>query len=364
VLEEKNIIKVTVQQGVNRPYYMADKGLKPAGVYVRQGSASVPASDNSIRRMIKETDGDAYEQIRASTQDLTFLYAKEKVIRRNLEFGPVQMKTLGLQTADGLYTNLGLLLSEQCIHSIKVACFEGVDKSVFKDRREFAGSLLHQLHEAYAYIDIFNKTNATFVGLLRIDKRDYPPEAIREALLNALVHREYAFSGSTLINIYEDRLEFVSLGGLVPGLSLEDVLLGVSQTRNERLANLFYRLRLIEAYGTGVAKIVSSYRNCTRQPVLKATESAFQVILPNRNIAGSNKSLGVAKPAESYPPNVQHETVMETLAQYGSITRSDVESVLGVGQTRALNVLKSMTDAGYLVAVGKGKNTLYRATKS
>jgi len=88
---------------------------------------------------------------------------------------------------------------------------------------------------------------------------------------------------------------------VAPGLSLEDVPLGVSQTRNERLDSLFYSLRLIEAYGTGVAKIVSSYRYSTRQPVLKATEGAFQVILPNRNIAGSHKSLGVAQQAESYP---------------------------------------------------------------
>lgn len=99
--------------------------------------------------------------------------------------------------------------------------------------------------------------------------------------------------------------------------------------------------QILEAYGTGIAN--------------------FRVVLPNRNIAVSHTSLGIAKPAASYPPNLQHETVMETLAQYGSITRSDVESVLGVGQTRAINVLKSMADAGYLVAVGKGKNTLYRA---
>ncbi|MBS4054692.1 MAG: hypothetical protein KGZ64_07960 [Thermaerobacter sp.] len=127
--------------------------------------------------------------------------------------GSVFISDIMTDTGDGLYINLGLLLSEYCMHSLEVACFEGLDKSVFRDRRLFAGSLPHQLHEAYAYIDIFNKTNATFAGLLRIDKRDYPPEVIREALLNALVHCEYAFSGRTLINIYEDRLEFVSLGG-------------------------------------------------------------------------------------------------------------------------------------------------------
>ena len=83
-----------------------------------------------------------------------------------------------------------------------------------------------------------------------MDIRDYPPEAVREALLNALVHRDYAFSGPTLISIFEDRIEFVTIGGLARGIGLEDIRLGVSVLRNPDLANIFYRLRLIEAYGT------------------------------------------------------------------------------------------------------------------
>ena len=205
------IIKVSVQRGTDRPYYLADKGLRPAGVYVRHGTASVPASDDAIRQMIKETDGDNYEDVRALNQELTFDYTAAEFERRSVGFGEAQMKTLGLQGADGLYTNLGLLLSDQCVHTTKAACFEGTDKGVFKDRREFTGSLLRQLADAYAYIDLFNKTKATFYKLDRVDNRDYPEEAIREALLNAIVHREYSFSGSTLINIYDDRIEFVSL---------------------------------------------------------------------------------------------------------------------------------------------------------
>ena len=85
--------------------------------------------------------------------------------------------------------------------------------------------------------------------------RDYPPEAIREALFNAIVHRDYSFSGATLISIFEDRIEFVTIGGLVKGITLDDVKLGIPVLRNQHLANIFYRLRLIEAYGTGILKI-------------------------------------------------------------------------------------------------------------
>jgi ATP-dependent DNA helicase RecG len=110
---------------------------------------------------------------------------------------------------------------------------------VFKDRKEFTGSLFEQLAEVYKTIDFYNGTMASFHDLLRTDERDYPEDAVREALLNAIVHRDYSFSGSTFINLYSDRLEFISLGGLVPGLSLEAAMLGASQSRNEKLAIYF-----------------------------------------------------------------------------------------------------------------------------
>lgn len=88
---------------------------------------------------------------------------------------------------------------------------------MFKDRREFSGSLMRQLDEAYDYIDFHNRTHATFQKLLRVDTRDYPEVAVREALLNSLVHRDYSFRASTLISVYDDRIEFVSVGGLLPG---------------------------------------------------------------------------------------------------------------------------------------------------
>lgn len=361
-IERKKVITISVQRGVDRPYYLAEKGLKPSGVYVRQGSASVPASEDAIRQMIKETDGDTYEKIRSFNQDLTFMYMTNEMNKRNLEFSSVQMTTLGVIGNDSLYTNLGLLLSDQCVHSIKIAYFEGSSKSVFKDRREFHGSLLKQLSDAYEYIDLLNKTKATFIGLERIDTRDYPSEAIRESLLNSIVHREYSFSGSTLINIYDDRIEFISLGGLVPGLSIDAIMLGVSQSRNEKLANFFYRLKLIEAYGTGITKIISSYKESMIQPSIKATDGAFQVILPNLNylvdydLKNSNKINALNVDFS----NIQFQAVMDVVVKQGSITRNQTQNLLGVGQSRALKVLNEMVEAKLIVPFGKGKNTEYR----
>ncbi len=363
-IQDKNIIIISVQRGVARPYYLSEKGLKPSGVYVRQGSASVPASDDAIRQMIKETDGDTYEKIRSLNQELTFDYTLSEMKKRGLEFGISQQKTLGVIGSDGLYTNLGLLLSDQCVHSIKVAYFEGTEKSIFKDRREFNGSLLQQLTEAYNYLDLFNKTRATFSELNRIDERDYPAEAVREALLNVIVHREYSFSGSTLINVFEDRIEFVSLGGLVPGLSLEAIMVGVSQSRNERLANIFYRLKLIEAYGTGIVKIISSYKNGNVKPTIKALDGAFQVVLPNlhyiEQVAKQDVDNVNSKPIGL---KTQYQKVVELIKKNGFVTRKEVQNHLNIGQTRALTILREMVDMDLLVSTENGRKTEYRINK-
>ena len=256
--EGKEIIAIDIQRGTDRPYYLAKKGMRPEGVYVRQGYSSVPATDTAIRRMVKETDGDRFEAMRSLNQDLTFEATKKEFDLRKIEFGSKQMQTLKLIDQDGLYTNLGLLLSDQCVHTIKVAVFQGTDQMVFKDRREFSGSLLKQMNEVYDFIDLHNQTRATIEKLLRIDVRDYPEVAVREALLNMLVHRDYSFSSSALISIYTDRIEFVSIGGLMPGIDLEDIMVGLSICRNQELANVFYRLHLIEAYGTGMRKIMKA----------------------------------------------------------------------------------------------------------
>lgn len=201
-VDGKKIVTVDIQQGTERPYYIAKKGLRPEGVYVRQGYSSVPATNTAIRRMIKETDGDHFEEMRSLEQNLTFESAKKVFAERNVKFGLTQMKTLGMATQDGIYTNLGLLLSDQCVHTIKAAVFQGTTQSEFKDRREFSGSLFRQMDEAYDFIDFRNQTHSTFDKLYRIDRRDYPETAVREALLNLLVHREYSFRASTFISLY------------------------------------------------------------------------------------------------------------------------------------------------------------------
>ncbi len=355
----KQIVAIDVQQGTERPYYIAKKGLRPEGVFVRQGYSSVPATNTAIRRMIKETDGDHFEEMRSLEQDLTFEAAEKEFSERNILFGEVQMKTLGIMTHDGVYTNLGLLLSDQCMHTIKAAAFEGTTQNEFKDRKEISGSLFRQMDEVYDYIDFRNQTHSSFQKLRRIDRKDYPEVAVREALLNLLVHREYSFRASTFISLYSDRIEFTSIGGLVSGVTLNDIMMGISVCRNVKLANVFYRLELIEAYGTGILKIMEAYSGTGKEPQIVTSDNAFKIILPNLNVhTGQEKPLA-DKPAGS----VQENTVIALAKEQGTFTRKEVEKVLGISQTTCGRLLKQMIEHRQIVQEGKGRSTHYRLSE-
>lgn len=366
----KEIVVVDIQRGTDRPYYLAKKGMRPEGVYVRQGYSSVPATDAVIRHMIKETDGDRFEAMRCLNQELTFEVAKKEFALRKVEFGPQQMRTLKLIDQDNLYSNLGLLLSDQCVHTIKVAVFQGTDQIIFKDRREFTGSLMQQMNEVYDFIDFRNQTRATIEKLLRIDVRDYPEIAVREALLNLLVHRDYSFSASALISIYADRIEFVSIGGLMPGIDLEDIMVGISVCRNQDLANVFYRLHLIEAYGTGMGKIMKAYEGMEEKPSIETTKNAFKIILPNINAKYEMGKVSAPK-AESIISSVagtekslsNEERVLEYARSHGAITRNDVIALLEVSTSTASRVIRKMVKSNLLKQNGKARSTNYTVIK-
>ena len=304
----------------------------------------------------------SYESSRSMNQALTFEAFSAEISKRNIPFGSSQMLTLKMIGEDNLYTNLALLLSDQCEVTTKVAIFQGTDKATFRDRKEFSGSIIKQLDDVYQFIDLNNKTKASFSGLERIDKRDYPEEAVREALLNSIVHRDYSFSGSNLINIYDDRIEFVSLGGLVPGLELDSIFLGVSQPRNLNLAAIFYRMMLIESYGTGISKIQRAYENFSKHPLFETAKGVFRVTLPNRNETNltnppKKRITAVYRQSPSTLADKQH--VLEYVSKNKKITRKEAETLLNSGTTKAFKILKELCESGKLQAIKSGKNTYY-----
>ena len=246
----------------------------------------------------------------------------------------------------------------------KIAVFGDAENTTFKDSREFGGSLFRQLDESYAYLALCNRTASTFKGLERIDKPDYPEAAVREALLNALVHRDYSYSGSVIINVNDACMEFVSIGGLLPGLTAEDIRSGISQPRNRKLAEIFHRLRLIESYGTGIRKIFALYKNCPAQPRIEVTRNTFRLVLMNMNAApaASEEATEARVAAPTITPQMRR--VLDYLREYDEMSDEELQELLNIRRTRAYLLTRQMSEDGLIEIVDRGAARRYRLKKA
>ena len=320
-IDNKDVIEISIMEAPNKPYYLADKGIKTSGVYLRYGNTSAPASEEVIKKMLRENQGDSFEAMVSQNQNLNFETLKSIFLKHNMELDYNKFKSLNIINLNNQYTNLGLLLSDECSYSIKCAIYNGINKLEFQDRKEFTGSVLKQVNDVFEYLDLYNKTKGKIVGLERVDTKDYPEYALRESLLNAIIHRDYNYKGSILISLFDDHFEITSLGGIVKGLSIKDLYLGISESRNPNLANIFYRLRYVESFGTGIGRIIESYKEYEKKPVFVDTDNAFNVTLYNVNYVENNEKV--------LPSNLtQEEKIIEYLKKNEKINRNIVEKLL------------------------------------
>ena len=157
----------------------------------------------------------------------------------------------------------------------------------------------------------------------------------------------------------------MSIGGLMPGIDLEDIMVGISVCRNQELANVFYRLHLIEAYGTGMGKIMKAYEGMEEKPVIETTKNAYKSILPNINAKyekGSNPALSsepLANTSDGVPTSAREEKVLEYVRIHGVVTRNDIIGLLGVSSSTAVRILKKLVKSNLLKVNGKARSTRY-----
>ena len=189
---------------------------------------------------------------------------------------------------------------------------------------------------------------------------------MREGLINALIHRDYSFSGSIIINVNDARIEFISLGGLLPGLSTEDICSSISQPRNCKLAEIFHRLDLIESYGTGLRRIFELYKDHPVQPRIEVTPNTFKLILPNlkapvkATVHDNTSSSPVPHPDVVVKITPQMQIVIEHLERHGEMTDETMQALLNIKKTRAYLLARKMSEIGLIDIVGRGMTKRYK----
>ena len=277
------VLVVSINPGNNKPYYVKEKGPKPSGVYIRYGRNKSQASHEEITRMIMESNHVFYEEKISSVQRLTFKFLKLKFEEKNLDFNDFKMITSGF-IKDGKYTNLAFIFSDQYDVETKIAIYTGMDRSIFKSKKEFNGSIVNQIDKTMEYFELCNETRIVIDGSpMRKEYVSYYEKAYREAILNCYCHRDYSKRSNIKIEFFDDRCEIISPGGFYGGLTLKEALSGVQSFRNKFLVQLLHRLGYIENYSSGLNRIFKEYYDISKKPVVETSLNMFKVIFPNLN---------------------------------------------------------------------------------
>lgn len=350
VIDEKDIIKVDVQEGSSKPYYLREKGLCPEGVYIRKGPSSIPAPESLILRMIKECS-ESFESSISLEQNLTFNETKEIFKESGVQLEENQMITLGFYKGK-LYTNLAYLLSDQCTSGIKIAAYSDHFKTKFLNRTEIKGSILKQSIDALKFIEPYNPLSSVINGLKRVDIRAYPESSLREAIVNAVVHRDYSVNSDTLISIYGDGISISSYGGLKKDLDYVDLFAGMSSTRNPKIMAIFYRLGFVEGYGTGIPRIMGDYNKTMFKPKFELTPNVFKVELP-----------AITEDTTNLAYMTEVNQIVRYAEEHDNFTRSEIEEIISQSRSKTNHILSAMVDKGMLTIVGGGRGTKYKLCK-
>lgn len=347
-IEDKTVVLVDIAVGFNRPYMLKSGGLDK-GVYVRVGATSRPADAEQIREMMLDGSNQSWDEQICRSYALTDRAVKKlcsDINRyRTEKDGQNAPKTtketligwgvLKQDKTEVLPTNAFALLTDNPFGQAKIQCavFKGESKSVFLDRKEYEGSLCRLLEDAYQYVLRNIRMGAVIEGLIRQDKFELPPAAIREMICNAICHRSYMDEGMIQVSVFDDRLEVSSPGALCRGLTLKDALKGRSKPRNKVIAEVFSRMGIIEKWGTGLQRIVDlAKQEGLKEPVFENNDSFFRVIL----YRGKEETAQTTdKTAQTTDQTVQttEQKIMNAIAEKPTITRKELAEKTGLSES-------------------------------
>ena len=314
-IEGKTVVVASVAPGVNRPYYLKAKG-KEKGTYVRVAGTSRLADTGKIRELELEGERISWDELPCIGYEVTENAIKKLCrdmnrYRKTMEEGRrgtgkiakvtrVQLANWNVLKKRGvnyLPSNAFALLTGKYFPYSRTQCavFAGTKRGEFLDKREFSGPLYEQIEEAYAFVLRNIRLGAKVEGLIRRERYELPPAAIREMIINAHCHRNFLDPSCVQVALYEDRLEVTSPGGLCYGLTLEEAMGGRSKQRNRVVAEVFSQMGLIEGWGTGLQNIrqaAAEYH--LPEPEFIELGETFRVNLYRKMTAGRLESIGDA----------------------------------------------------------------------
>ena len=372
----KHLVKVIVSSGADKPYYIAKYGMSPKGCHYRVGSTCRPMPENMIRELYAKRVPTTLKNIVSPDQELSFNVLKIYYEGHGHILNEQFAKTLDFLTPDGKYNFIAYLFSDNNHLSFKVARYAGTDKCDLLETSEYGFCCL--LKVADRILDrliVENRTWTRITPKFRLEKKMFEPVPSREALINMLVHNDYTHGYTPVVELFSDRLEMTSIGGLPAGLSEKDFFSGVSLPRNREIMRIFKDVEMVEELGSGMNRILKSYD----KSIFKIADSYIRVSF--KYVMGIDEQSGISSQnfnqstkwtdnQSTKRTDVPSRKVASTEAlkadmlsfirENPSASYQQIGDGVGIGRSTTGKYLKQMIEAGLLKRMGNNKSGYWK----
>ncbi len=353
VLEQqdgKHIIKLIIASGSEKPYHLKKKGMSSAGCFIRIGSASEPMPTSMIEGLFARRTRNSISKISSNRQDLSFeqlkIYYQSKGLNLNDKFA----SNLELLTSNGQFNYVAYLMADSNGASIKVAKYAGLDRINLIENNEYGYcSLIKASKQVLAKLELENKTAALITSKERVEQKLWDPIALREAVINAIVHNDYSQELTPSFEIFADRLEITSAGGL----HKKDFFEGYSTPVNREIMRIYKDLDMVEQLGSGMPRILASYppRNFNfSERFLRITFQSQNkaIIKEGGSISGSiGGSIG-----GSMTLTPRQKEIIALIQQDNKISYRAMAEQLGINESAVKKQLNTLKNQNIIVRIG------------
>lgn len=380
--EKDNIVKLVVKEGKDKPYFYKSKS------YMRRDTSTIEMYKYELKRFIMDVDNISFDSLKSSNQDLEFRVL-EKALKEKMGieiFSLDTLRTLELFSKDyGYNKGAELLADTNKYEGIDIVRF-GENISIFLDRVRL---------NRISIIDQYNKAVEKFAqyytyeeveGFYRVKKEKIPEDAFREAIANALINRDWDSVANIQVSFFDDRIEITSPGGLPKGVTIEDYLhKELSIPKNPIIGNVFFRLGLIERYGTGVQRICALYDNNANKPIFEVSENLIKIILPLLGSTSQETSQTTPKEGGSTPkttpkdeyttpkttpkcdgttpkttPRETQKEILSLIKENNKITAQEIADTIGITRDGVRYHLDSLKNKGIIKHYGTVQNGYWK----
>ncbi len=358
VVEEKNnkkIIHVIVASGNEKPYYIKKYGMCPLGAFVRIGSSSVPLTEKQIFDMYSKRTRTSLINIVSPIKKLTFTQLKIYYEEIGYELNSNTLSQLNFRMENGDFNYLAYLLSDQNSLVINVGKFKGSDVSDLIELKSFSNqSLIKTTHEIVNYIESQNRTFTKIESPKRIEEKLFDSVAMREAVINALVHSDYIYENSPTFRIFDDHIEIISVGGLPEGIEKEEFLNGFMSPKNPQLMKVFRDLGFVEHMGTGIIRILKKYD----KSIFIFMHNFIKVSIPFRKdpLISKYSNKGYSKEGLTN----RQQDLIELIKRFVSINQEEMADELNVSRYTVMRELKALEDKDIIYHEGSNKTGTWK----